>query len=360
MATHTFPKISKEQWLEKVTKDLKGRAIEELDWQITDEIVMSPIHHDDEVRDYPTLADRSDNQWITVESIHVTDLVKAHTQIITALQNGASGIALRLDKALSADELATLLSEVYLNMIHVEFDLAEGVDTAAFISELEAYLTSRDYAPKDINGAIYSKSPKVVLPSKYTSLKTITAKADGSCTEQLASLIYQTNQQIDQLIDAEVSPCHIASSIDLTVSLTDEYLVNIASIRALQRCIQLLLTSYNDQLTIEDISIKAVIDHRVLDQDINYGRIQTSAMALSGIIGGAERIAPYSSPQDTDAKDAEYDRRIARNIAHILSLESYMDRVNDPAAGSYYIEELTDRIAEQAWQSFTTKWEAKQ
>jgi methylmalonyl-CoA mutase len=68
---------------------------------------------------------------------------------------------------------------------------------------------------------------------------------------------------------------------------------------------------------------------------------------MSAIIGGADAIAnlPYDSLYH---KDNEFGDRIARNQLLVLKNESYFDKVNNPADGSYYIETLTAQLAEKA------------
>ncbi len=48
----------------------------------------------------------------------------------------------------------------------------------------------------------------------------------------------------------------------------------------------------------------------------------------------------------------DFGYRIARNQQLLLKEESYLDKIVDPAAGSYYIENLTDEIARGAWEHF--------
>ena len=57
-------------------------------------------------------------------------------------------------------------------------------------------------------------------------------------------------------------------------------------------------------------------------------------------------VWPANITQDTPTS---FTRRVARNLQHLLKMESYLDRVVDPAAGSYYIEELTIRMVEHCW-----------
>src|SRR5690606_14042641 len=85
------------------------------------------------------------------------------------------------------------------------------------------------------------------------------------------------------------------------------------------------------------------------DPYVNLLRTQTEAM--SGVLGGADSITvnPFNSAYE---KPTEFSERIARNQQILLKEEAHFDKTVDPAAGSYYIETLTDNIAEQAWKLF--------
>ena len=48
----------------------------------------------------------------------------------------------------------------------------------------------------------------------------------------------------------------------------------------------------------------------------------------------------------------EFSERIARNQQLLLKEESHFDKVEDPSAGSYFIEELTHSLADAAWKLF--------
>ena len=72
---------------------------------------------------------------------------------------------------------------------------------------------------------------------------------------------------------------------------------------------------------------------------------------MSAILGGVHSLT--IAPSDVkNMGNAAFNHRIARNIQHLLQMESYFDRVADPAAGSYYVEQLTNQIAEAAWLYF--------
>jgi methylmalonyl-CoA mutase len=87
----------------------------------------------------------------------------------------------------------------------------------------------------------------------------------------------------------------------------------------------------------------------VFDANVNMLRTQTEAM--SATLGGVNSltVTPYDSTYKTSD---DFSERIARNQQLLLKEESHFDKVADPAAGSYYIETLTNNIAEQAWKLF--------
>jgi len=79
--------------------------------------------------------------------------------------------------------------------------------------------------------------------------------------------------------------------------------------------------------------------------------LRTTTETMSAILGGSNSI--NTLPYDITYRPSEgLSDRVARNIQHILKEESYLDKVIDPAAGSYYIENLTASIAHHAWELF--------
>ena len=85
--------------------------------------------------------------------------------------------------------------------------------------------------------------------------------------------------------------------------------------------------------------------------DAHVNMLRTTTEGMSAAIGGADAIV--LNPYDVTYKSSDdFSRRIARNTQIILKEEAHFDKVNDPAAGSYYIENLTHALAEQAWQLF--------
>ncbi|MEZ4891464.1 MAG: methylmalonyl-CoA mutase family protein [Saprospiraceae bacterium] len=109
-----------------------------------------------------------------------------------------------------------------------------------------------------------------------------------------------------------------------------------------------------------EIPLKAPVVHASINSEsysdnLYSNMISGTTAAMSAIMGGVDRLTvlPYDSGRESVATYPKaFSRRIARNVQHLLKLESNLHELNDPAAGSYYIEHLSAKIAEKAWQEF--------
>jgi methylmalonyl-CoA mutase len=93
-------------------------------------------------------------------------------------------------------------------------------------------------------------------------------------------------------------------------------------------------------------SIHARVSKDSFVEDAHKNKIRVTTQAMSAVLAGVESLTIDPT------EDSDFGKRISRNVQHLLQLESYLDRVADPAAGSYYIEQLTNQIAEAVWQRF--------
>ena len=84
--------------------------------------------------------------------------------------------------------------------------------------------------------------------------------------------------------------------------------------------------------------------------DEHNNMLRNTAECMAAIVGGVNSV--QINAHDFLHEETSNGKRWARNIAHILRKESYFDKVTDPTKGSYYIEELTDKFATEAWEEF--------
>jgi methylmalonyl-CoA mutase len=95
--------------------------------------------------------------------------------------------------------------------------------------------------------------------------------------------------------------------------------------------------------------VTKVWNDTVSDPYINMLRTQTEAM--SAVLGGTDSLT-LNSYNTASSKPDDFSERIARNQQLILKEEAWFDKVADPSAGSYYIENLTALVAEYSWKLF--------
>ena len=135
----------------------------------------------------------------------------------------------------------------------------------------------------------------------------------------------------------------------LIVPVGTSYFMEIAKLRALHLLVQQVFAAYGitpDLITPPIQATTSRWSETVYDPYVNMLRATTETAAA--VIGGSTTVtvrpfdAAYNAPSD-------FSSRIARNTPLVLQHEAYLHRVADPAAGSYYVEQLTDKLGQTAW-----------
>ncbi len=138
-----------------------------------------------------------------------------------------------------------------------------------------------------------------------------------------------------------------------TFGIGPDFFPEIAKLRAARMLWAVIVRAYgpkSEEAALMHIhSVTGRWNKTLYDPHVNMLRTQTEAM--SAVLGGAESITV--EPFDAVFRTADqFSERIARNQQLLLMEESHLDKVADPGAGSYYIEELTSMMADEAWKLF--------
>ncbi len=333
-----FPDISKQQWLEKITTDLKGNPIENLNWQITDQLTMIPFVSLEDIESTTNLAANGDNNWFVLESIIVKDIQHANKEALMALEGGATALSLEIETV--ECDFSQLLDNINLEWIFIHINGSKE-HAISFIK----FLNQSSFDIDKINLAVANAG---VLFQQHPTIKTqgILEEKNNSVDEDLSELLVKATKQL-------LESTSNSSKIWFRINLTDSFYQNICKIRALKILWNTICVGFD----IEDTTafIQASMQSPSEEQDADYAKIQAASQAMAAAIGGANVI--YLPPTGS-AGSLEFHRRIARNVHHLMQLESFMNRVEDPASGSYYLEQLTDTIAASAWKKFQLKYES--
>lgn len=289
-----FPDVTKAQWLAKVEKDLKGKPLAGLDFEVAG-ATFSPLHHKD---DHPVPSANcvpgETNNWAIGQTIMVgEDLVKANKQALDALAKGANFINFVSAEPLSESQKKVLYTDIILDYIGLTHETSTGI---------------------------------VGWNHRHMDLR----KASDA-----ASVAKALRQATDQLPEKPA----------FWLTTSDDFLTNIALLRAIRVCWHLVLDAKKSAQFCTIIATVATAD----PTDENTNKIRATSQAMAAAIAGANAV--FIKPSDGDY-DSAFSRRVSLNAQHLLQQESHLDQVSDPAAGSYYIEALTNHLAKKIWTEF--------
>lgn len=361
-----FPPQTKADWLSKVAADLKGKSFDELNWSWPNGINLAPFYHpDDQIVAFGPLSGSSTvrNDWEIGEYIPVSSsVIRANRSALKALAGGAEALLFLCSEALNEADLYALLKDIDLSIvsIHFEFQTTETLEESRDKLSTLSWRGSL-YAVEAPFSASYLEKESFAEKTSDQAVKTLIFdgrsfyKSATTSPEELAQLLQVARKSFNAIQKSSNLDANILNSrVKLILALDTSYFVSIAKIRALKILWANFIQAYGgDPRQIPEIEIH--LAPFAPDSDPNTNRIRTATQTLSAAIGGTDRIflPPADSGASSPSESSDFSRRIARNVQHLLKMESYIDRVIDPAAGSYYIEKLTDVLAEEAWRKFT-------
>jgi methylmalonyl-CoA mutase len=198
----------------------------------------------------------------------------------------------------------------------------------------------------------------IQLTAAYPEFRVLTINsthlydAGSSEIQELAFALNTAVEYIDQLTEKGVSTVEAVKNLSFSLAVGTNYFFEIAKLRALRVLFHQVTSLYGLESHPGDLkihSVSAIWSKTIYDPYVNMLRNTTEAMAA--IIGGCDSISIRPFDDIFQAPNA-FSRRIARNISTMLKEESYFDKVVDPAAGSYYLETITDKLIENSWNLF--------
>ncbi len=361
-----FKKITHQEWIEKINTDLKGKNFEEtLVWKSIEGIDVQPFYNKETLKNNTAVKSnfsKSTNDWKINEQIIITTPSKANKKALAALKGGANSI-LFIGEINSQQDYDELMNSIMLDLVDVHFYNTSPNKTSKFTSIKNGSI-SYDFLGELLVAGNWNANEETdiselaELISNNQSIKTITINGSNynnsgaTIIQELAFTLSQAVEYFSLLTDKGISAETIANSIQFNFAVGSNYFFEIAKLRAARMLWKMILEAY--QINNCEMIINAESSSWNLttyDPNVNMLRVTTGAM--SAVIGGCDNltITPYNS---TYQESNEFSERVARNVHHVLKEESFLDKVNNPSDGSYYIEQLTDEIAGKAWDLFKT------
>ena len=399
-----FPPVSTEQWESVIAVDLKGADYEKkLVWRTAEGFNVRPYYRAENLDGIKYLGSQcgefpyvrgtgKDNNWRIVQTIEVGCPKEANAQATVLLTKGVESIGFVIgDKEFSAADLDTLLSGISVKNTELVFSGCATKKVAGlFIDKMDRNLGNIPAMDKEGVDPETVRASFVLDPIvKKLTLKGTMACKNGQCKgfENLASLISKGaaykrirfvnvsgeifhnsgstivqelaftlaagHEYVGKLMEQGLSVDQVAPALRFSMAISSNYFMEIAKFRAARLLWANIMAPYNPSRgCASKMKVHAVTSKwnmTVYDPYVNMLRGTTEAMsaAVSGV--HSIEVLPFDTPYE---KPTDFSARIARNVQLLLKEESHFNQVCDAAGGSYYIENLTNSIAEQAWNLF--------
>jgi len=387
-----FQPISTEEWEALIREDLKGADYEKkLVWKTVEGLRIKPYYRAEHIKDLvapktiPCQApfvrgNKKDNNWIIRQDIDDELPLTANNKAVKALNSGAEAIALNVSFCKNAQDLINLLKGINLDIVNIHY---YGASSYLLLAELLVKATKAlDFDSKNLKGSFnfdnlgyyfahgsfyasidsnFAELSHLLDIGKrdFPQIKIININAHlihnsgGSLTQELAYSLAMGNEYITNLLSKGQQIDDILSRIQFTYAIGSNYFLEISKIRAARLLWSAIAEQFKPANEISKYmvihSISSLWNKTIYDPYVNLLRCTTEAM--SAAIGGCDSMTVL--PFDIAYKSGDsISNRIARNIQIILKEEAYFNKIVDASAGSYYVENLTESIAEASWQMF--------
>jgi methylmalonyl-CoA mutase len=319
-----------------------------------------------------------------VAEVHPADgsaAAEANAAILLGLTEGISALVLRIGEgAVAPSELPTLLDGVYLDLVPLVMQ-TDGVAYGATVEALLAMLAGLDddqrlrlsvdlaadplTAPLAGRAApcldeVVGRAEQVLGFDGHVRMITVDGPTfhnlGANATWELGAAIAAGVAYLRHLVDAGLSTSAALGLISFRFAVDDDQFQSIAKLRAARQLWARVAEVVGDPDSGAATVIATTSLPMMSQRDPWVNMLRTTVAAFAAGVGGADivQVHPFDVAIDGGFPGTarSFSRRIARNTQLLLLEESHIGRVLDPAGGSWFVEDLTRELAEQAWAHF--------
>ena len=331
-----------QEWEQKLLKDLKGLGLKDKGLAIDASTTLPIAVHPDQA--IPAGAIASSKQFPRMAQ---APLELDNLSIMQLLMGGVDALQI---EAQTTQDWNVLLAEVDLSFLDVNLSCDLGT-----VDDFLNYLKENNRSLNAGGNQGLSAKQEIRLFVKHGTAQpswrffhcACPAKEDAPVV--IAALLEAAQQRM-LLLDEAGQLENGVKAFSCTIPLGVNFLATIMMLRAARLVWALLLDSWQlDAHTPIYMQALPQLAH-FGDTDPEKNMIRSTSVLASAILGGADNV--LAAAVAGDSKKAEFYQRIARNNLHLFAQEGHLDWVNDPAAGSPYLEQGSNLIAEKAWDRF--------
>ncbi|ARS37653.1 methylmalonyl-CoA mutase [Pontibacter actiniarum] len=380
-----FTPATATDWEQKARKDLRDTPLDSLTWHTYEGIDIKPYYAKEDIADLPFVKQKpgdfpflrgnknGNNSWLNIQQIKVKDDGKeAIAKAADALQRGADGIHFIIMQP-DVFDISQLVHSIDLGKHSVSYTLHNH--PKAFLERLYAQLEQEQVSHRNLKGFVnfdpMTSKGGLTKEERHEIVEVLDLTKDSrefygvsvcganfssigaSVTQEIAYTISAAVAYVDKLTSAGEPLESVLRNMQFYMASGTNYFFEIAKLRAVRLLWSTVVEAYQTAPALAaHLRIHSATSswyQTTLDPYVNMLRTTTEAMAA--VMAGCDSltVTPFDSTFKTSD---EFSERIARNVSIILREESYLDKAIDPAAGSYYLESLTNELAQKAWSLF--------
>ena len=378
-----FAPVSTEEWMAKITADLKGVPFEKkLVWKTGEGFNVNPFYRAEDIEGLKTTESlpgefpyvrgtKKDNDWKVRQNIEVCCFKGANEKALDLLTKGVTslGFIIKGDEV-NEENIATLLEGICPASVELNFNTC-NCKAEKLIGILADYFKGKGVDAEKCYGSVnYDAFKKPLVKGKENSewvegaaavLKAGQAlpnyrvlavnaflfnNAGAYISQELGYALAWGNELMAKLTEAGFTADEVAKKIKFNFGISSNYFMEIAKFRAARWLWAEIVAAYKPAC---ECACKMVA-HAQTSDDAHVNLLRSQTEAMSAALAGVDSITVrpfdkiYQTPDD-------FSERIARN-QQLLKEECHLDKVVDPSAGSYYVEVLTNSLADVAWKLF--------
>lgn len=375
-----FPVATAEDWRALVEKTLKDAPFESLQRQTLEGLPIAPLYEAAQTgAGFPLSLRDAERPWDVRAILAHPDVGRANRDLLADLEGGAASGLLVIDPTGdqgaaigSAADMARAVEGVMLEMASIALDAgfhgpkaadwlaaaAKGSPTALLhfhMDPLSAFARNGE-SPGPVESHLVSAAtvgarlaeahPKASL---FLASGRVVHEAGGGEAGELAFTIAAALSYAKALVRAGMPMPQAFASVQLGLAADADYFATIAKLRA-ARALWARVTAACG------VSTPAIIEARssgrmLTVQDAWTNMLRLTSAAFGAAVGGADAMV-LGAFTDAIGLPTAFARRQSRNAQLVLMEEAHLGRVADPAAGSGYVEALSDEMARAAWMQF--------
>lgn len=393
-----FPAVSTKEWKDKIIADLKGADFDKkLVWRTPEGFNVQPFYRQEDLKGLKTTVSapgqfpyvrgtKTNNEWAIRQNICACkNARKANAKALEVLNKGITSLGFCLDaEKLNYHFIKVLLNGIKADAIAINFSICpcaapelagilvryygrSGYDFKKVVGSInvdpmkQMLIKGKPLTREEVTEKIVAtvKAAKSLPNYRVVGVNSVVLNNSGAyCAQELAYALAWGADYMTMLTEAGVPNYQAARAIRFNMGIGGNYFMEIAKFRAARMLWAKIVEAYKAPTFTTALKEAAKMNvsaetsrfnMTIFDAYVNLLRSQTETM--SAALAGVDEIVV--TPFDvTYEQPTDFAERIARNQQLLLKEESHFDKVVDPAAGSYYLENLTHAIATEAWKQF--------